>query len=153
MRVRFAVALITAACGGYLSLSVWRASQFFSSDSVTARAIAIAVVGVVGVSLWLIAREIMFGFQISRMTKQARELDLDSLERTVDGRVSRTVADSFFAELQRTCEEQPDDWQAWYDLAVGYDLAGDRKRARGALRHALSLFQAKSTNHRLDQQP
>ena len=33
----------------------------------------------------------------------------------------------------------PQDWRGWYALAHAYDLAGDRKRARSAMRHAIDL--------------
>jgi Flp pilus assembly protein TadD len=35
-------------------------------------------------------------------------------------------------------ERAPDDWRGWFRLAQAYDLAGDRKRAREALRTAIA---------------
>ncbi len=35
----------------------------------------------------------------------------------------------------------PNDWRSWYGLAATYDAEGDHKKARAAMRHALSLFQ------------
>jgi Flp pilus assembly protein TadD len=36
-------------------------------------------------------------------------------------------------------ESDPDDWRRWYRLARAYDYAGDRPRAREAMRTAVSL--------------
>jgi Flp pilus assembly protein TadD len=41
-------------------------------------------------------------------------------------------------------QEAPDDWRAWYRLAIGYDDARDRKRARSAMREAVRLHAAGS---------
>ena len=46
-------------------------------------------------------------------------------------RISRSIR----AEV----EAAPDDWRGWYRLAHAYDLAGDRKRARSAMRQAIEL--------------
>ena len=36
-------------------------------------------------------------------------------------------------------ENAPDDWRAWYRLGIVYDAAGDRRRARAAVRTAIRL--------------
>ena len=33
----------------------------------------------------------------------------------------------------------PDDWRAWYRLGLAYDASGDRRRAREAVRRAITL--------------
>ena len=35
-------------------------------------------------------------------------------------------------------ENAPADWRRWYRLAVAYDVAGDRRRARAAMRTAIA---------------
>jgi Flp pilus assembly protein TadD len=39
-------------------------------------------------------------------------------------------------------QARPDDWAAWFRLGTAYDAAGDRRRARAAVRHALQLHSA-----------
>ncbi|NUS52312.1 MAG: hypothetical protein HOQ22_14885, partial [Nocardioidaceae bacterium] len=46
---------------------------------------------------------------------------------------------ALFERMRREAELRPDDWQAWYRLALAYDAAGDRTRARAAARHAIAL--------------
>jgi Flp pilus assembly protein TadD len=36
-------------------------------------------------------------------------------------------------------EADPDDWRHWYRLARAYDYAGDRRRAREAMKTAVEL--------------
>jgi Flp pilus assembly protein TadD len=53
------------------------------------------------------------------------------------GRVDRAAADARFAERRAEVEAAPDDWRRWYRLALAYDDAGDRRRARAAMRTAI----------------
>jgi len=41
--------------------------------------------------------------------------------------------------MQAETEAAPGDWRAWFRLALAYETAGDRTRARGAARHAIAL--------------
>ena len=41
--------------------------------------------------------------------------------------------------IRTEVEAAPEDWRGWYRLANAYDLAGDRKRAREAMRHSIQL--------------
>jgi Flp pilus assembly protein TadD len=52
---------------------------------------------------------------------------------------SRAAADAFFERIRAETEASPDDWRSWFRLALAYDAAGDRTRARAAARHALAL--------------
>ncbi|MGH3333826.1 MAG: tetratricopeptide repeat protein, partial [Nocardioidaceae bacterium] len=58
------------------------------------------------------------------------------------GRVDRTAADAVFGQRQAEVEADPASWRAWYRLGVAYDDAGDRTRAREAVRRAIGLFDA-----------
>jgi phenylpropionate dioxygenase-like ring-hydroxylating dioxygenase large terminal subunit len=39
-------------------------------------------------------------------------------------------------------KEQMDSWQAWYSVALAYDLLKERKLARQAMQYSIELFQA-----------
>jgi cytochrome c-type biogenesis protein CcmH/NrfG len=67
-------------------------------------------------------------------------LPAEELPRTHGGRVDRSAADEVFARYRAAVEAAPQDWRGWFRLAWAYDLAGDRRRARAAMRHAVSLF-------------
>ena len=41
--------------------------------------------------------------------------------------------------MRAQTEAAPEDWRTWFRLALAYDAAGDRTRARAAARHAVAL--------------
>ena len=49
------------------------------------------------------------------------------------------AADALFARVRDELEADSDDWRRWYRLARAYDYAGDRSRAREAMRTADAL--------------
>ena len=57
------------------------------------------------------------------------------------------AADEAFARYRAETDAAQDDWCAWFRLALAYDAAGDRRRARAAMRHAAQLH----AEARLDQ--
>ena len=67
-------------------------------------------------------------------------LPVDDLPRTPGGRIVRGAADAQFPAYQAEVEAAPEEWRAWFRLSCAYDAAGDRKRARSAMRQAGKLF-------------
>ena len=109
------------------------------------------VVGIMGAALivlpliggWALYRELQFGFYSEKlMTILVEEGPLpgDDLDRRPSGRPLRAQADEEFAEYAKDTESQPESWRAWMRLGIAYDNAGDRKRARHAVRTAIALF-------------
>jgi hypothetical protein len=102
--------------------------------------VALLLLPVLG--LYLVWRELDFGRRSARLADElAREdaLPLDDLPRRPSGRVDRVAADQTFAARRAEVEADPESWQAWYRLALAYDDAGDRTRARSAARKAIAL--------------
>jgi Flp pilus assembly protein TadD len=79
---------------------------------------------------------------MARQLAAEGELFRDDLPRRPSGRVDRAAADQVFGRYRAETEASPQDWRAWYRLACAYDAAGDRKRARAAMRHASALHSA-----------
>ena len=67
------------------------------------------------------------------------ELDVAGLPRTPSGRIRREAADELFSQVRGELEADPENWQRWYRVARAYDYAGDRSRAREAMRTAVAL--------------
>ena len=59
---------------------------------------------------------------------------------TPSGRPTKADADRNFERYSQEAEENGEDWRAWFRLAVAYDDARDRKRARAAMRQASNLY-------------
>jgi hypothetical protein len=92
--------------------------------------------------LWGVGRELLFGARTQAMARELEAeggLPVDDLPRTPTGRVERSAADAAFARYREETEADPRRWEGWFRLACAYDVAGDRKRARSAMRHAASL--------------
>jgi hypothetical protein len=99
--------------------------------------IAILVFPIVGT--WLVVAELRFGFTTQLL---AEELNAEGapaepeMPRLPSGRVDREAADSVFTARRTEVDANPAEWRGWYYLALAYDLAGDRKHAREAMRTA-----------------
>ncbi|MFF7243968.1 hypothetical protein ACFZBU_08720 [Embleya sp. NPDC008237] len=102
--------------------------------------VGILLVPVVGA--WYIWREVRFGFAMQRLARELEAeggLPADELDRTPGGRVDRDSADAVFERRKAEVEAAPDDWRAWYRLAVAYGDARDNARGRRAMLTAIRL--------------
>lgn len=107
---------------------------------------AILVVPLLGVIL--LRKELEFGRRCEALAKRLLaegDLPVDDLPRTPSGRIDRAAADQQFAAMRESVEADPDSWRGWFKLAIAYDDAGDRARAREAARHAIELSRAEQS--------
>ena len=51
----------------------------------------------------------------------------------------RGAADQLFDTVRAELDDDPDNWVRWYRVARAYDYAGDRSRAREAMKRAVLL--------------
>ncbi|MFF4764109.1 hypothetical protein [Streptomyces sp. NPDC001292] len=106
--------------------------------------IAVLILPVIG--LWFLWKNTQF---VRRANQLASELDaegglpVDELARTPSGRIDRDSADRVFAQRKAETEAAPDDWRAWFRLAVAYHDARDTPRARKAMQRAIALHDGK----------
>ncbi len=144
MTPRVLAALITVALVGYFLLLTRQALAFISAGGyLVVLGLAILVLPLLG--CYVVLREWQFGRQVHGLAEYLErrgELPVDDLPKRASGRPQREAADQRFAERAQDVEATPRDPGAWFRLAVAYDDAGDRKRARSAMRTALSLFGA-----------
>jgi hypothetical protein len=93
----------------------------------------------------LILRELQFGRQMQQVLAAAEAGGLSlaiELPLAPSGKPDRDAADAAFNELLESFGGEPDTWQEWLQLALAYDAARDRKRARFAMRTAIAIYQA-----------
>ena len=99
-----------------------------------------------GIGLWAMIATVRAGFAHQKLARLAAEdgmeLDVSALPRRPSGRIERDAADELFATVRAEVEAEPDDWRRWYRLARAYDYAGDRRRARDAMKTALEINRA-----------
>lgn len=94
------------------------------------------------VAFWAIIRELIFGLKIEKLAKSIEEAGKwpqFNFELRPSGRPTRDSANLEFQRIKALVEANEDDWLAWFTLGLAYDAAGDRRRARLAMRKALAL--------------
>lgn len=93
-------------------------------------------------ALWVIFVELRFGLAsqklVERVEKEGTWPDL-GIETRPSGRAVRASADAAFPKHSAHAKANENDWRAWFTLSLAYDACGDRKRARSAMRKAISL--------------
>lgn len=102
--------------------------------------VAVLVLPLVGV--WFLVRTTQFARNADRLARELEAeggLPADELVRTPSGRIDRASADAVFARRKAETEAAPEDWRAWFRLAVAYHDARDTPRARKAMQRAIAL--------------
>ncbi len=141
-RPQAVVALLGFALAVYLALIAWRGVFLLSQSRWELRLLGVAVLLLPLVGVWVVIAELRFGRATQRLAAQladdTAELAAEDLPRRPSGRVDRRAADALFADRRAAVQADPEQWRGWYRLAVAYDLAGDRRRAREAMRTAIA---------------
>lgn len=144
-RAKIGVLLVTVLLAFYLVVAGQRGWLLLTSDGLTSKALGLAYFVLPVVGVWALVRELLFGVQTEKMAGILADeggLPVDDLPRTPGGRIVREAADAQFPAYQAEVEAAPEEWRAWFRLSCAYDAAGDRKRARSAMRKAGALFKA-----------
>ena len=139
LRERLPLLLAVGAVVAYAGFALQRA-WWFGTATPVAIALSAAVSVVVAVSMLLVVRELLFGFEMAKLAKAADPLP--ELPRTASGRFEVEPAMAEYELARAGVEAAPTQWQEWYRLAHAYDAARDRKQARAAMREAARLFRA-----------
>lgn len=135
------VLLMTVLLVVYIVLVGQRAVAFIATGLPVGIGIGVALVVVALVGALLLVLELRFGLRITRLGARLERdggAPSDVVPVRPSGRPDRGAADELFPRYRAAVEAAPDDWRAWYRLGVVYDAAGDRKRARAAMRTALA---------------
>ncbi|MEV4320209.1 hypothetical protein [Actinocrispum sp. NPDC049592] len=143
MSARSTTVLLCAALVVYFVLLTGRAIALLRTGTPVGIGLGIGVLLLPIVGAWVTIATIRFGFQAERLAQRLAAEgtlpDTTDLPRMPSGRIRRDEADAWFEARRAEVEASPDDWRTWFRLAHGYDIAGDRRRAREAMRKALEL--------------
>jgi tetratricopeptide (TPR) repeat protein len=143
MRTKAVVAVLVVVLVFYAVLIGGKGVAFIASGEPAPMVLGVGVLLIPVLGLGLVWREIVFGRRSAELAAALEVeggLPVDDLPRRPSGRIERAAADEAFGVRQAEVEAAPDSWQAWYRLALAYDDAGDRSRARSAVRRAIELY-------------
>lgn len=142
MTARIGVAVLAAVLALYLVLVTQRAVLLLLTGEAIGLALGLSLFALPLIAGWALGRELWFGIRaenVGRRLEAEGELPEEQLTLRPSGRVDRAEAEALFPRYREGVEGTPDDWRAWYRLGLAYDGAGDRRRARAAVRQAIRL--------------
>ena len=143
LRIQLMIAFMCVALLVYLALLGRTAVLMLSSGRVVAIALGVALLILPGIGLWAMIATLRAGFAHQKLARlvaeDGMELDVGMLPRRPSGRIERDAADALFDTVRAELDSDPNDWRRWYRLARAYDYAGDRGRAREAMKKAVEL--------------
>lgn len=143
VRIQLLIAFMCLAMVAYFVLLGRLAIAMIGSGRAAAMGLGAALLIMPAIGLWAMIATLRAGFAHQRLTRliaaDGMELDTSALPRRASGRIERDAADAMFAAVRTEVEAAPDDWRRWYRLARAYDYAGDRRRAREAMKTAVNM--------------
>jgi cytochrome c-type biogenesis protein CcmH/NrfG len=145
MSARIGVAVMGALLALYIVFVAQRALLLLVSGQPIGVAMGAALIVLPIIAAWALWRELMFGIraeQLGRELEREGGLPTEDVALRPSGRVQRDDADAAFPAYRDDVQAHPDDWRSWYRLGIAYDAAGDRRRAREAIRKAIAMHRA-----------
>ncbi|EPD86894.1 MAG: hypothetical protein BGN98_05855 [Microbacterium sp. 69-7] len=142
MKARAGVAVMAALLVLYIVLVAQRAWLLLISGQIIGVAMGVALIVLPVIAGWALWRELAFGRSAERLARRLEAegaLPSEEMDVRVSGRPDRAQADAVFPHYRHDVEAHPTDWRAWFRLGLAYDGAGDRRRAREAIRRAITL--------------
>lgn len=143
LRIQLLIAFMCVAMLAYFVLLGRLAAAMIASGRAAAVGLGAALLIMPVIGLWAMIATLRAGFAHQRLARliaaDGMELDTSALPRRASGRIERDAADALFATVRTEVEADPDDWRRWYRLARAYDYAGDRRRAREAMKTAVDM--------------
>jgi cytochrome c-type biogenesis protein CcmH/NrfG len=142
-RVQLLIAFLSVALLVYFVLLARTAVALIRTGTPASIGLGVGVLALPVIGAWVLVATLRAGLTHQRLARLASEdgmdLDVSDLPRRPSGRIERDAADALFQTVRAEVEADPDDWRRWYRLARAYDYAGDRGRARDAMRTAVRL--------------
>src|SRR6201997_2305647 len=143
MRIQLTIAIMCAALLVYIVLLGRSAVLMITSGRVVAVVLGVALLIMPAIGLWAMIATLRAGITHQKLARlvaeDGMELDVSALPRRPSGRIDRDAADALFDTVRAELDTDPHDWRRWDRLARAYDYAGDRGRAREAMKKAVEL--------------
>ena len=129
----------------YLGFALVYASILLRDDNWVVHIMGYALLVIPLLGAWGLFSEWRFGIGVDRMRHELLDAGQfpDEFQALDSGRPDKDQALGQFDQFKAEVESAPESWSAWCRLGVAYDAAGDRSRARWAMRKALRLRASK----------
>lgn len=134
--------VMTGLLGVYLTLVWERSIGLVSSSEPVAAVIGALMLFFPALGAWGIFLELRFGLRIEKLGDRLKSEDSwprFDFELRPSGRPTRESAEAVFGRYRELVTSDESNWKAWFTLGLAYDAAGDRGRARKAMRTAIAL--------------
>lgn len=139
---KFGAIVMTFLLGVYLTLVGERSIALIQSPEPIAIAIGSLMLFLPVVAAWGIFLELRFGLKIERLgelLKKEKAWPRFDFELRPSGRPTKESAEAVFGRYREAVESDESNWRTWFALGLAYDAAGDRARARKAMRQAIAI--------------
>jgi len=137
---RLGVIVMSVLLGIYIAFTINYAITCILAPQLLAQIIGWTLLFLPLLAIWWLVSEFIFMARGQRLIRRLAEeggLPVDDLPRLPSGRVDREAAKADFDRFRVEVEADDASWRAWVRLALAYDVAGDRSRARWAMRTAI----------------
>jgi hypothetical protein len=140
-RIWVTVAVLVAVLCVYLVLLGERGVLLLRTGGVVPALLGAGLLVLPFLGAGLVAAELRFGLAADRLARALgpEPADAEAVPRRPSGRIDRKAAEAVFDRRRAEVEAAPSDWRVWYRLGLAYEDAGDRRRARAAVRRAVAL--------------
>jgi hypothetical protein len=142
VQAKLGAVVMTALTMMYLWLLGGKAITLLQQPNVVGKIMGAFMLIMPAVAVWAIIVELIFGIRVEKMAAQVEAEGLwpiRDIETLPSGRPTKAAAQREFDRLKEEANAKPEDWHSWFNLALGYDACGDRKRARAGMRQALKM--------------
>lgn len=147
MNPRLVVGLLSAALIAYFVLIGDKALILFRDGTPVTIGLGVAALLMPLIGAILLFFELRFGWRTQqlgrRLGAEGGLPEQPDLPTRPSGRIDKAAALPHFELARVAAENDPENWRVWFRLADAYDLAGDRKRARAAMRKAIEWESAR----------
>lgn len=126
----------------YLALLANTGFTLVALESPIAKAMGALILVFPILALWLTFMEFRFAVRLEKLTDQisnAGNFPALKFEYRPSGRATKASAALVFEESAKKVAADESNYLLWFELGLAYDAAGDRRRARAAMRRALKL--------------
>ncbi|MGF3053459.1 hypothetical protein ACQUSY_05770 [Microbacterium sp. YY-03] len=142
MSNRIGAVIMAVVLALYIVFVAQRGVIMLSTGDPIAIAMGVALLALPLIGAWALWREVQFGRHSQRLgnvLEAEGALPQEDVATYPSGRPRKEAGDELFPRYRAEVEANPDDWRAWYRLGLVYDAAGDRTRARQAIRKAIAI--------------